>query len=193
MFHTLLSVFHTVFNTCGKHVDSFDVLHCFPHLFGCFCLYVMPNCCGLPKRAKSGKLKKTGFFIDFFRFFHKSFPLFGCVPPDFTKRKSKKPYQNGICYTLLSFWHIFINRFSTPTGTQKTSKYRYISHVSCLSTVSAGTTNITIYYLFHSFVIYRVARKQSERVPRKEICYEDHIQPPKRKRCSCSLDVCRIR
>ena len=87
---------------------------------------------------------------------------------------------------------LLFHLFSTLRGNKKSRKSRHIYSFRCLSTVSAGTTNITIYYLYHSFVI-ALRAKESERVPRKEICYEDYIQPPKRKRCSGSLDVRRIR
>ena len=48
---------------------------------------------------------------------------------------------------------LLFHLFSTPRDNKKSRKNRHIYSFRCLSTVSAGTTNITIYYLYHSFVI----------------------------------------
>ena len=129
IFHTLLSVFHTVFNTCGKHVDSFDVLHCFPHLFGCFCLYVMPNCCGLPKRAKSGKLKKTGFFINFFSFFPQEFStLWLCATRLYKKKEQKALSKWHLLHTSFLLAHFYQPFFHTNGHAKNTKIQIHISH-----------------------------------------------------------------
>ena len=146
----------------------FKTLHLFSTDLTVFCLYVTHYCCGLPKRAESGKPKESVSFYRFFLFFHKFFPLCGCVPLTCNKKENTKPSKNADRNGIPCFFHIFLNRFSTPRQQSKAAKNKYISHISCLSTVSAGTTNITIYYLYHSFVIYRVARNLCERVSRKE-------------------------
>lgn len=57
---------------------------------------------------------------------------------------------------------LLFHLFSTLRGNKKSRKSRHIYSFRCLSTVSAGTTNITIYYLYHSFVIALRAKTERE-------------------------------
>ena len=114
-------------------------------------------------RTKVENLSRALFFLDFFRLFHKSFPLTGKSQKSKNNKNASQPRQSGKTPAFVCFLRIFVNVFPTSKPLLKHHKINHIYRLLCLSTVSAGTTNITIIiYIILSLYIARSAQTERE-------------------------------
>ena len=177
-----MRVFHTVFNTCGKVVDFLSLLHSFSHQHRCFCRHAPPvSLCNVKNERRWKSLREVLFCSTFFLFSTTVFHSQELRKKANAVRFPKKEHFFGGQVIRKLILRIFPLIFSTPKKSVKNVVNAPHPLLLSLSTVSAGSTNITINYSYHSFVIERYAQKRARGYQERNFCYEDHIQPPIRK------------
>ena len=186
-------VFHTLFNTCGKVVDFDWVLHKFSFKTSCFCRHAPSVGLWNGKNERRWKsLAQTWFCLLFSAFSTGVFHQQAFFKLTISSKKTNRPQKRGVRPKKPQQTAFFCTVFPHRKRVFNRGKCTTSIHFGCFPQFPPPL--LLLLFIIISFFRYRALRaKESERAPRKEFCYENHIQPPKRKRCSCSFDVCRFR
>lgn len=133
-------------------------------------------------------LEKSVIFFANLPLFHKSFPPTTDSNKTGKTQTIKNTFQKANRGEFSSVRCKIAHVFSTPQKQQKSPK---ITLCACFWNFPQfpQALLILLFIIYIILSLYALRAKKSERVPRKDFCYEDYIQPPTSKRGSVSFDV----